>query len=76
MHLAKRYYDLTMQIEKNAWMAVYVALASVGYEFALDWVQSNPEIAGMQWDTLLIVVLGSILGGLILVKQLLRQQQQ
>jgi EamA domain-containing membrane protein RarD len=63
---------LTLQTEKNSWIAVYLALIYVGYQFVVEWVQSNPEVVGMQWDTLLILVLASVLGGLILVKQMLR----
>lgn len=73
LHLAKRYYDLTLQIEPESWLAVYSVLIGVGFQFVVEWYQNGQlEIWGLQWDTILIILLTIIL----LVCIILRQNRQ
>jgi len=70
LHLAKRYYDMALQTDPDSYIAVYLALLSLGSEYVYtQLLNGNLEIAGYSWDTWLIMGLCALLGVLLIVKQ-------
>lgn len=74
--MAKRNYDLALQVEPDAYLAVYLALLSLGHGFFWEWYEKGgfTQMFGMEWDTLLIIVLLIVLIILLTIKHT-RQQR-
>jgi SEL1 protein len=77
LYLAKRYYDYALSIEKDAWMAVYIALLGVGFEFITDWYKGTSVMAlitktsqTFTWDTIMIILIALVLGFLVFMRQI------
>jgi SEL1 protein len=71
LHLAKRHFDHALAIDKDSWLAVYIALIGLGYDFAVQWFESpnSSPIVDVEWDTIMIIVLGGILSVLVIIRQ-------
>jgi len=81
LHLAKRYFDMALEVDSASYLAVYLALARLATELVLEsgfaailtpsWIPTRVSpvasssipsssldlFLGMQWDTLLLVIL-------------------
>ena len=70
LHLAKRYYDMTLQTDPDSYLAVYLSLLSLGVEFVVDlYLHENLQIWGFQWDNFLLTLLAGILILCIIMRQ-------
>jgi len=71
LYLAKRYYDMALQIDGDTYLAVYLSLVTVGVEFVFEWYATGQlEFWGMQWDSILLVILTVILFICVIIRQL------
>jgi SEL1 protein len=80
LHLAKRYYDMSLQADKDGYLAVNLALLHLGTDFVAEWYNTGTlstvlptEFWGLQWDTVLIIILVLILVVCVIIKQITRQ---
>lgn len=71
LHLAKRFYDMSLQTDPDSYIAVYICLILLAFQFLYTGVYSDSlQIWGLKWDSLLIIFLTVILFVCIIIKQL------
>jgi SEL1 protein len=74
LHLAKRYYDMALEMEPDAYIAIYLALGRLILDFIYEGntVYPSLELWGFKWDSVLLALLTSILFLCVVVKQQIR----